>query len=75
MSYVSYAWFARFVCILEQTNKEILRVGRQEAHRMFLLLCESNTDETRAPVQRINNYIRWSLSYSSVKYLRKNEDL
>jgi len=30
------------------------------------LLCKNNTDETRTMVQRINNYISWSLSYSSV---------
>jgi len=37
MSYFSCAWFARLVCILEQVNKEILRVGRHEAH-VFIVM-------------------------------------
>ena len=41
-------------------------------HWNFSLLCENNADETRCIlVQCINNYIRWSLSYKSVKRLRK----
>jgi len=73
LSYFLYAWFARVVCILEQVNKEIL--GCHEAHRRLTLLCKYNADETRALVERINNYISWSLPYRSVKQLRKNKDL
>jgi len=28
---------------------------------------KNNSDETRTMVQHIDNYIRWSLSYSSIK--------
>jgi len=39
------------------------------------LPCKNNIDEMRTEVQRIKNYVSWSPSYSSVKQLRKNEDL
>jgi len=54
MSYFFDAWFAHFVCILEQVNKEIL--GRHETQGKLSLLCKNNTEKTRALIQRINNY-------------------
>jgi len=38
MSYFLYAWFAHFICILDQVTRENL--GCHEAHGRFSLLCK-----------------------------------